>query len=78
MAKKIVLTSPRNELASATEYKLIKLLVQYEADTAVVMLEDEHGRGHSVKISPAPATTQAQAILALVANGDLAGSIEEA
>ena len=77
MAKKIALTLPHNNVPSATEYKLIKLLVHYEADNAIVMLEDEHGRGHSVKISPAPATTQEQAILALVNNGELAGSIQE-
>ena len=75
MAKKITLTTPHNQIGSATEYKLIKLLVQYETDTAVIMLQDQLGRGHSVKVSPAPATTQEQAILALVNNGVLAGTI---
>ena len=75
MAKKITLTTARNQIPTATEYKLIKLLVQYAEDTAIVMLEDEHGRGHQVKVSPAPATTQEQAILALINNGVLAGTI---
>ena len=75
MPKKITLTTPHNQINSATEYKLIKLLVQYESDTAVVMLEDQNGRGHSVSVSPAPATTQEQAILALVNKGVLAGTI---
>jgi len=75
MSKKITLTNPHNNVADATEYKLIKLLVQYDTDTAVVMLEDQNGRGHQISVSPAPATTQEQAILALVNNGVLAGTI---
>ena len=75
MPKKITLTNPHFQVAGANEYKLVKLVIHYEADTAMIMLEDEHGRGHQVKVSPAPGTTQEQAILALVNNGVLAGTI---
>ena len=77
MPKKITLTTGHNQIPTATEYRLTSLIVQYETDTAVVLLEDEHGRGYQVQVSPAPATTQEQAILALVNNGVLAGTIEE-
>ena len=75
MAKKITLTTPHNQISTATEYILKKMLVQYETDTVVVLLEDQTGRGFSVTASPIPATTQEQAILALVNNGVLAGTI---
>ena len=78
MAKKITLDNPHNNVDDATEYKLIKLLVQYDTDTAVIILEDQNGRGHQVKISPAPATTQEQSILARINNGALAGTIGDA
>lgn len=78
MAKKITLLNEHHQIAGATEYRLKKLIVQYDEDTAVVMLEDQTGRGFSVKVSPAPATTQEQAILALVNNGVLAGTIGDA
>lgn len=75
MPKKITLTNPHNQTDSATEYKLIKLLVQYETNTMVVMLEDQNGRGHQVKVSPILNTTQENAVLAQVNNGLLAGTI---
>jgi len=78
MPKKITLTVPHNQIPTATEYKLIKLVVHYEADTAVIMLQDEHGRGHQVKTSPIPATTQERAILALINKDDLDGTIGDA
>jgi len=75
MAKKITLTNPHAQNPAATEYKLKKLLVQYDTGTAVVILEDENGRGFSVGVNSIPATTQEQAILALINNGVLAGTI---
>ena len=77
MAKKIVLTVPHNQIPTATEYRLVKLVIHYKEDTAMVMLQDEHGRGHQVKISPAPSTTQEAAIMALVNKGELGGNIQE-
>jgi len=78
VAKKITLTTPHNQLQTATEYVLKKMIVQYETDTTVILLEDEHGRGFSVSVSSIPATTQEQAILALINNGVLAGTIGDA
>ena len=78
MPKKITLDNPHNNVDDATEYTLINLLVQYETDTAVIMLEDQNGRGHQVSVSPAPNTTQENAILALVNNGVLSGTIGDA
>jgi len=78
MAKKITLTTPHVRGDTATEYKLVKLIVQYETNTMVVMLEDQAGRGHTVKVQGIHATTQEQAILALINNGVLAGTIGDA
>ena len=77
MAKKITLTNPHAVTPAATEYRLVKLLIQYDAGTAVVILEDENGRGHSVKVDSIPNTTTEQAILALINNGVLAGTIDD-
>ena len=78
MAKKITLDAPHAQGHPAVEYTLVKLIVQYEADTAIVLLKDQNGRQHQVKVSPAPATTQEQAILALINNGVLSGTIGNA
>ena len=75
MAKKITLVNPHFQGTVATEYTLVKLLVQYEIDTAIVILKDQDNRQFSRAISPIPNTTQENAILALVNNGDLAGVI---
>jgi len=77
MPKRIVLDNEHRTIPGATSYKLIKLLVQYEVDTAVVLLEDQTGRGHQIKIDGIPATTQPQAILARINNGVFAGRIED-
>ena len=78
MAKKITLSTPHVRGDTATEYTLVKIVVQYETGTTVVMLEDQLKRSFSVKISSIPATTQEQAILALINNGMLAGAIRNA
>jgi len=78
MAKKITLDTPHVRGNTATSYKLVKLLVQYETDTMMVMLEDQDGRGFSRKVQGIHATTQEQAILALINNGVLAGTIGNA
>lgn len=77
MPKRIVLDNEHHTIPGATSYKLVKLIVQYEADSMVVMLEDQAGRGHQLKVQGISATTQPQAILALVNNGVLAGTIED-
>lgn len=77
MPKQITLTDTHHTIEGATVYRLKKLLIQYDIDTAIVMLEDQTGRGHSVKLSSIPATTQEAAILALVNNGVLAGPIDD-
>ena len=74
MAKKITLDNPHFKGNTATEYTLVKLIVQYPTDTMVVMLEDQDGRSHTVKVQGVSATTQEQAILALINNGVLAGT----
>jgi len=78
MAKKIVLTNSHATIPAATEYTLVGLSINYESGTSVVILKDDNLRGFSVKINSVPATTQEQAILALINNGVLAGTIGNA
>jgi len=78
MAKKITLTTPHVRGDTATSYTLVKLLVQYGSDTTVVMLEDQVGRSFSRKVQGIHATTSEAAILALINNGVLAGTIGDA
>ncbi len=77
MAKKITLTNPHFQGTTATEYTLVKMIVQYESGTAVMMLRDQNGHSFSTKVSSIPGTTQEQAVLALINNGVLAGTIED-
>ena len=77
MPKKIILATPHNQIQTATEYILKKFLITYETDSYVVLLDDEHGRQFNVSGTGIPATTQEQAILALINNGLLAGTITD-
>jgi len=78
MPKKITLTNSHSQNPAATEYVLKRMLVDYATDIADIFLEDQAGRGFQIKITGIPATTQEQAILALINNGVLAGTIGDA
>lgn len=78
MAKKLTLTTPHNSHAGTVSYQIVTLTVQYENDIAFLVLQGDDGRLHKVTLSPAPATTQEQAILALINNGVLSGTIGDA
>ena len=78
MAKKLTLTTPHAQVPAVTSYTLVRMTVQYDAGTASVDLIGDGGQGFNVSLSSVPATTQEQAILALVNNGVLAGTIGNA
>ena len=75
MPKKIVLTTPHEQLGSVSEYTLKKMLVEYDDDKIVIELEGDGGQKFRVNVASIPSTTQEAAILALINNGVLAGQI---
>jgi len=75
MNKKILLDTPHHERSPVAEYTLAKLVVNYELDEAVVELKGEGGQKFEITLTSIPNTTQDNAIIALVNNGVLAGTI---
>jgi len=75
VAKQIILNTPHNQIATAARYILTGMTVDYENGRAILHLKDEHGRGFSASVASIPPTTQENAVIALVNNGVLAGTI---
>ena len=76
MAKKLVLRNPHAKIPRVNEYRLVRMTVQYDAGVAAIDLIGDDGQSFTVPLQSIPATTQEQAILALINNGVLDGTIE--
>ena len=78
MPKKITLDTPHKQVVPVSEYTLVSMLVEYEDGKVGILLRGEGGQLHKVMVDSIPATTQEQAILALINNGVLSGTIGNA
>ena len=78
MAKKITLDTPHEQAVPVNEYTLVSMLVEYDAGKVGILLQGEGGQLFKVMVDSIPATTQEQAILNLINNGVLSGTIGNA
>jgi len=78
VAKKITLSTPHTQAPPVTEYILKRMLVEYDDDKVAIELESNDGQKFKVVVNSIPATTKEQAIIALINNGILAGTIGDA
>ena len=73
--KKLILDKVHYQAAGATEYTLAALTINYNTGITTITLRDQNNNGYSVQVDSIPNTTTEQAILALINNGVLAGTI---